>query len=32
LVNGEDILIEHVVSRKKQIIPRLSVVIQEKGQ
>lgn len=28
---GEDILIEHVVSRKKQIIPRLSVVIAEKG-
>jgi len=31
LINGEDILIEHVVSRKKQIIPRLSAVIQEQG-
>ena len=31
LLNGEDILIEHVVSRKKQIIPRLSVIIAEKG-
>ena len=31
LINGEDILIEHVVSRKKQIIPRLSVIIAEKG-
>ena len=27
----EDIFIDHVVSRKKQIIPRISDVILEKG-
>ena len=28
ILQGEDIFIEHVVSRKKQIIPRLSLVIE----
>jgi manganese-dependent inorganic pyrophosphatase len=28
ILHGEDIFIEHVVSRKKQIIPRLSLVIE----
>lgn len=28
ILEGEDIFIEHVVSRKKQIIPRLSLVIE----
>ncbi len=31
VMHDEDIFIEHVVSRKKQIIPRISVVISEKG-
>ncbi len=31
VLEDEDIFIEHVVSRKKQIIPRISVVISEKG-
>ncbi len=31
VIKDEDIFIEHVVSRKKQIIPRISVVISEKG-
>ena len=31
VIKDEDIFIEHVVSRKKQIIPRISVVISDKG-
>lgn len=31
VVKDEDIFLEHVVSRKKQIIPRISVVISERG-
>lgn len=31
VLKDDDIFIEHVVSRKKQIIPRISVVISERG-